>query len=43
MFLLGDQPFISHKTINILFDKFISYQRGIIVPTYKGKGESSYF
>jgi len=37
MFLLGDQPFISHKTINILFDKFISYQRGIIVPTYKGK------
>ena len=37
MFLLGDQPFISSKTINLLLENFISNQKGIIVPSYQGK------
>jgi molybdenum cofactor cytidylyltransferase len=37
MFLLGDQPFIKTKTINLLIEHFNKNPLGIIVPTYQGK------
>lgn len=37
MFFLGDQPFISPKTINLIIEHYNKNPRGIIVPTYHGK------
>ncbi|MCR1899284.1 molybdenum cofactor cytidylyltransferase [Irregularibacter muris] len=36
MFLLGDQPFIGKKTINLLIDTFSHYPQDIVLPTFNG-------
>lgn len=37
MFLLGDQPLVSSKTINCLFEVFHQHASRLIIPTYQGK------
>jgi molybdenum cofactor cytidylyltransferase len=37
MLALGDQPLVNSQTINRLIEEFQSHDRGIAVPTYKGK------
>jgi len=37
MIALGDQPLISSQTINTLIKEFQSHDKGIAVPTYRGK------
>ena len=37
MFLLGDQPLISTKVINLLIKEFCNTKACITIPTYKGK------
>jgi molybdenum cofactor cytidylyltransferase len=36
MVLMGDQPLLSHKVINILLNSFRSSDKNICVPVYKG-------
>ena len=37
MLVLGDQPYIDSPTINRLIDASSGSQKGIVIPTYKGK------
>lgn len=37
MLTLGDQPYVDSPTINRLIEAFQNNNRGIIIPTYKGK------
>jgi molybdenum cofactor cytidylyltransferase len=37
MLALGDQPLVDSQTINCLIDEFHKSDKGIAVPTYKGK------
>lgn len=37
LFLLGDQPFVTANTIDVLVDRFKEHPKGIIIPTYRGK------
>jgi len=37
MLALGDQPLINCQTINRLIDEFSSGDKGIVIPTYRGK------
>ncbi|MFQ5485394.1 MAG: NTP transferase domain-containing protein [Desulfobacterales bacterium] len=37
MFLLGDQPMLDVKTINLLLDRFWNSKKGICVPICRGK------
>jgi molybdenum cofactor cytidylyltransferase len=37
MLALGDQPFVDSPTINKLIKEFEAHDRGIAIPTYKGK------
>jgi len=37
MLALGDQPLIDSRTINKVIDEFNKHDKGIAVPTYKGK------
>ena len=36
MFLVGDQPFLSHETINRLIEVFNRDKKCIIIPVYSG-------
>jgi molybdenum cofactor cytidylyltransferase len=37
MFALGDQPLITSQTINRLIDEFFGCDKGIVIPTYRGR------
>ncbi len=37
MLTLADQPFINSQTINRLIEEFESHNKGIAIPTYKGR------
>jgi molybdenum cofactor cytidylyltransferase len=37
MLVMGDQPYVDSPTINRLLDAFSSSQKGIAIPSYKGK------
>jgi molybdenum cofactor cytidylyltransferase len=37
MLALGDQPFVSSQTINRLIEEFHNHDKGIAIPTYKGR------
>ena len=37
MFLLGDQPLLNTKTINVLLERFWADEKDICVPIYRGK------
>ena len=37
MLALGDQPFIDSQTINRLIDEFYSHDKGMVIPTYRGR------
>ena len=37
MFLLGDQPMLDAKTINLLLDRFWNSEKEICVPVYRGQ------
>jgi molybdenum cofactor cytidylyltransferase len=37
MLALGDQPLVDSQTINRLIDEFSKHDKGIAVPTYRGK------
>jgi molybdenum cofactor cytidylyltransferase len=37
MLALGDQPLVNSQTINILIEEFYNHDKGIAVPTYRGR------
>ena len=37
MIVLGDQPSICKKTINTLLDHYATNDKGILIPTHKGR------
>ncbi len=37
MFVLGDQPLVSHQTIDQLIQEFDNHGQGIAIPTYRGR------